>query len=683
VPFQPACCCSDCTSHDCLSGGTIDTGCCHSCDHLLLWCERPGFSGKREVLWNPPGTEINCEICEVKSWSGLPPVQAIYQYYGTFWRVQYPGGPQPQRGLKNLLPPYPECPTRSCFGDDTNCTSCNPSGPLGGNTSGCECNGATTNSVYSKYQLDRYQADPETRWAPELVCWKGGDNLSPTIGIGRLDRQVIGIVYFERWWRIAQGTSECNEYRIVVPSCTKDPITGDYSCSGGPAVQGDDLVPKWWIHACSGVPLFDFDITDAVARKFISSEDADQIRSFAAQGLQPDQTILARMAIGGYFDSKDWRAEQRQAYVDLHARFPDAGYGACIQNVEDMDELGPFRRRLTESFEIADIYNDPEPILRASDATASGSTLQAMCSIDYPGGWGSNDEEDYNFWAERQWVYFRGVPGGWIWAGWNAPGDQACVELGITDEEQAILHGCGRFDGSCIEAIRGWPLPPPTCTPCVAACKCSGITYTNCSCAASCPECDPIPEVGCGGSPQCDGNDTGNGSGACEQFGVEPFCEGLRMVYAYYKWVPMFAGTCESCDEGPTGGGKETCARSVLSYLIPARVSSNSWDDVVPYTCRKEIPPLGVPNLFPAIIEAHQATEKICVGIGPDPIDPGLYSESDICCGGFCPSFSGELDCCGRVKNNCEASTDCPPHSLQGQRNCIGHDIECQIEESP
>jgi hypothetical protein len=669
MSVKKSCCCGGCSSHDCLSGGTIDTGCCHSCDHLLLWCERPGFSGRREVLWQtqtfPPTW---CEICETKTHAGLPPVQAIYQYYGTFWRVQYLGGPQPQRGLKNILPPFPECPTRACFGDDPDCTSCNPSGPFGGNTSGCACGGTSSNSVYSQYQLDRYQEDPDTRWAPEVICWKNGNALSGTLG--RLDRQILGIVYFERWWRIAQGTADCNEYRIVVPDCTKDPVTGDYSCSGGPAVQGDDLVPKWWIHACSGVPLFDFDLTDAVGRGLITSTEADDVRNLASQGIQPDQATLAKMAAGGYFDSRDWREEQRQAFIDLDARFPGAGYGACVEAVGDMDELGPFRRRLTHPF-AAQI---DEPILRAADATASGTTLQASCMIDYPGGWTAGDAGDYEYWADRQWVYFRGVPGGWIWAGWNAPGDDACVQLGITDEEQAILHGCGRFDPTCIEAIRGWPLPPPTCTPCTASCKCEGITYTNCSCASSCPECDPIPEVGCGGQPLCDGNDTGNGSGDCEQFGVEPFCEGLRMVYAYYKYVPQFSGSCEDCENN----GKETCARSVLSYLIPARVSSNSWADVVPYTCRPENPPLGVPNLFPPIIGAHQATTAVCLGIlNADP----LYSEGDMCCGGSCPTTAGELDCCGQVVTTCEGNNDCPPHSLEGQIDCIGHEIECQVQE--
>jgi hypothetical protein len=674
VNLSEQCCCGG--TGDCLSGGTIDTGCCHSADHLLLWCERPGFSGKREALWSPPFSETVCEICEVKTWAGLPPVQAIYQHYGTYWRMQYPGGPQPSRGLKNLLPPYPQCPGVACHGDDTGCLTCQPDGlfPV---TSGCECNGTSGfNSVYSQYQMDRYQADPDTRWAPELICWKGGNALSGTLG--RLDRQIVAIVYFERWWRIAQGTTDCEDFRIVVPNCTKDPVTGDYSCSGGPAVQSDDLVPKWWIYACSGVPLFDFDIDDAEARGLITTLEADEIRNSAIAGVQPDQQILIKMSAGGYFTAKDWRPDQRQAFVDLHARFPGAGYGACVLPSSSMAELGPFRRRLTHPFAVG----DDEPILRAGDATTSGAALQATCFIDYPGGFAPGDAPDYEYWAERQWIYLRGVPGGWSWAGWSAPLDSDCITLGITDEIEAILQGCGRFDPTCIEAIKGFPMPNPTCTPCSASCKCEAVTYVNCSCAASCPECDPIPSVGCpftgGGIPgfsaQCDGNDTGTGGQFCDQLGIEPFCEGVRFAMAYYKAQPEYSGSCEECVDD----SKFTCARLVESFLLPAQVSSNSWSASIPFKCRPEQPPLGAPNAFPAVSAAHQAPTPICNGIVNDPT---LYSTSDICCGGFCPNLSGSPQCCGQVLEDCAAVNDCPPHSLEGQIDCIGHTIECQVEE--
>jgi len=679
------CCCgSACPTHDCLNGSTIDTGCCPSCDTLILFCERPGYTQKNMAAQfnaNPAPGQTRVLCCEY-SWSSLPPVQAIYRHHGTFYRVAYRDD---RPGLRTWMAPYPECPFPCPEEGYSGCENCDPSPPFP-NFSGCVCN-----STHSQYQLDKWTEEPGTLWGPEMICWGGGANLTATLG--RLEDQLLGIVHFERWWKIADPKrAGCAQWRIHVPDCTE--TENGWQCGDGAPVQGDNLVPKWWIYACSGVPLFDFDITDAVNREFITTEEASDLRSAAALKEQPIQDILIRMSAGGYFDTKDWRAAQRQAFVDLNGEFPGAGYAACVQNVADMDALGPVRRRLCGAFADA----NPTPILDLADATATQQTINVdgACFIDYPGLFTAGNEADYAYWADRQWVYFRAVPGGWTWAGWNAPSG-ACLGW---EEEEAILAGCGRQDPDCIQALKGFPLAEPTITTCTHPCWDTFENPVQCSCFEPDAECAvlsldcPTTENGGIGFPsRCDGNNTGTGGQWCDALNVAAFCGGIRFAYTLYKTQPV-AYECEENASGCCGYVRYECGKVAQSFLIEAQRTSNSWDESIPFQCRPEIPPLPANYQYPGLVATHQAPTPLCTaimeqtnpGFIPNPeILPGdLQSSDDLCCGGFCPvlgTWSAQTDCCGREKVDCEPTERCPPEQTAGQVSCIGHDIECNPPE--
>ena len=672
MSLQRSCCCSCPTQlHDCLNGDTIDTGCCHACDTLLLWCERPADAFRYHAR-DVSAVSGTCIKCIDRSWASLPPVQAIYHYYNTFYRVAINAN---AASINSLLPPYPRCPTPCVVDGYEDCTSCNP--PLV--VTSCACG-----SLWSQYQIDSWEADPGSRWGPEIICHKGGASISATHG--RLESQLLGIVYFERWWKIAEGTLNCEQYRIYVPECTE--TESGWSCSGGLPVQGDNLVPKFWIYACSGCPLFDFDIDDAIAKNYITQSEADDMRAAFVAGNQPLQDTLAKMAQGGYFDSRDWRQVQVDEWADLNVRFPGAGYAACAStNVATMDELGPFRRRLTAPFAL----NEVQPYLRRGDVPTSAVGLQvdAGCFINYPGGFGAGDADDYEYWADRQWVYFRAVPGGWTYAAW----DSAAQAGGGMSEDDAILNGFGRNDPDCVAALRGLPLGPETCSGCIDPCEevlVQPVQYCNCDCE----ECEGegwtgFLSTGCpeqiGGIPfpaDPNGENTGLGGAFCDNLGVEPFCEGVRFVFTQYRYVPQFAVVDGACVDN----GRYDCRRTVFSYLVEARRSVDSWLDSVPYTCRKETPPLPVFKNFPAAVETHQVISPICrnLVLGNPVDDP--YTADDFCCGGFCANLPPATPIpdpyCGRpYVKDCDAVEECPPHALPQQIDCIGHAIDC--EETP
>lgn len=280
---------------------------------------------------------------------------------------------------------------------------------------------------------------------------------------------------YERWWKIAKDDAGISQVYWDTPGSSganPNPSVGNTSYP----YQVDDLVPKWWIYACSGVPFFQFELEDAFNPMNGQSStprpkinDTTLLEEFELKrnedlpyGEYDLQDLWKKLANLGYFDSKDWRAEQLQAYKDLNQRFPNAGYQTYAnKTVDDMPLLGPFRKKYyaNHSMEMR------KPFLRPELVPRSARPLQAECYIDYPGLFPTpsmSEEEqqqaidDYYYWAERQWVYFRGVPYGWTWANWNAQTTcPCCVEAGwgfAPNEDAAILAGCGRAAGNCIQS---------------------------------------------------------------------------------------------------------------------------------------------------------------------------------------------------------------------------------------
>jgi len=278
---------------------------------------------------------------------------------------------------------------------------------------------------------------------------------------------------FERWWKIAEDEHGHSAIFWDIPGSSgaePNPSIGDPSYPW----QTDDLVPKFWISACSAVPFFQFEMEDALnpmnsasstpRQPAISSglyQQFVEIRNDhnIAYGEYKLQALWNQLANAGYFKAKDWREEQLQAYKELNQRFPNAGYQTYAnKTVDQMPMLAPFRKRYYASHDL----QLRKPYLRPQLVPKSAKPLQAECYIDYPGQFpttGMTTQErqqaidDYYFWAERQWVYFRAAPAGWTWANWNAAGSIPCDGIEpAPNEDAAILYGCGRATGDCIES---------------------------------------------------------------------------------------------------------------------------------------------------------------------------------------------------------------------------------------
>jgi hypothetical protein len=667
-------CCS--CSLNCYFETGITSGCCLSqCDTLLLWNKRPGWSVNQHYNYTSFGfPPVTTEVCYTKTYDGEDPVQSIYKFYDCFYRVQYFGAGGPVNAI--------DLPTSDGTFQGEACGNyvCDPTVPnpdvccdtqMLPTPFDCLCGHwfGPGNGGISNWRKRELLKNPATKWFVETACHKDGNDLRTTGGlgaIGSLYNEALFIVYKERWWRIAnQGDVDNPNFE----GCTADHIVVPGGTCG---TQTDDLVPKWWIFACSGIPIYEFEVFDAYYNDWITSGQYNDILDAVNLGTQPPQSALKAMARGGYFEGKDWRPEQNKAYEELNARFPGAGYAGCSMGCTGSDVLGLFRKR---AYIEVDQTIVSEPFLRPQDTITELQPFQAHytspdCWINYPGSTANLD--DFQYWGQRQWVYFSGVPGGWIWVDWTA---LAQCGGNCATEEEAILEGYGRGAGvgdpvNLIEApmlaFRGEPQCGITCNNCSPICGGNTCDYCGGGCSQEGPlaSCDP-PAV-------------------CSRFSIHPECEGVHFVFSKYvneNDLTLVDGVCEASN-------RYKCMFQVHSYLTSAKTYFDYRTDICPQKC------MGatyekVFNSWEPITRGHELPSFMCGLI----LDPAAgYTIDDFCCGAYCTEYNyvdyqgtpgdpGDDYPCpypGAFKG-CTLSCATPPHGLTqfggttAQVACIGY----------
>lgn len=683
MTLSRGCCCGSQCIRDCIVGTTIESGCCHHADTLILSCQRPGFSTNQHfvsaaVTIGDPDCEMNYSYTQL----GMEPVQAIYKFEECRFVFRYAEGNQAVNLIE--LPKYNDifmqgeaCKNPCChpeFDPDVCCYTTFPPIPPAPE---CLCKtwfGAGNGGLSNSRTHDLYK-DLTTKWFIETTCHKWGLPLSepPDPYQPRLYDQFLCLVFFERWWKIAENCPA--GVRIKVPGCNVTPSGSD--CSGVP-FQTDDLVPKWWIFGCSGIPLYQCDLDDALSLGVIEPGEYVTLLDDIATKSQPSsQPTVEKLAKAGYLGAKDWRPQQRQAFIDLHDRFPNAGYNLCIEDLEDMEELSPFRKRFCDP--VVGVVT--RPYLHKDDVYPDNLSVpppphnrQAKCMKNYPGD--PTNQDDYNFWRERQWVYFQGIPGGWQWAGWNAASGTGLSEL------DAIAAGYGRNGGiggpqilaSPMLAFRGEPRPNPVCSS-ASSSICPNTQFCN-ACIGTCSNCGQAPIAACD-PPE-----------VCRKFSIYPECEGVHFLYSQYyarNDIQLVNGVCES-------DVTYICAYQVHSFLTEAKRSRDSWDEEIPFTCRTENPPLPMYNDWPEISRGHYPPQAMCNEIlnPADPQNP-KYDLGDLCCTGECEVYStcyygGTQYGCPELGPHrpCGARTDCPATEFTPEQiACIGHPVTCQEPPPP
>ena len=598
----------------------------------------------------------------------------------------------------------------------------NPSCAQVSNPPVCECNSKWLTLYRRRKLLDDYRHT----WGTDVECYNDSSfallsnaysvdpapfifNYNPSYDASydtgtnqfRLSDHWLFNMTFERWWLLGQDEHGHSAVFFDVPGSSGSEPNPTIANPSYPW-QTDDLVPKWWIYACSAVPFFQFEMQDALnpmnsaasaqyrRNPVINSSQFDlfvQIReegeSVAPYGEYRLQSLWESLSRGGYFKAKDWRAEQLQAYKELAERFPGAGYQTYAnKTVDQMPELGPFRKRYYASH----TEQKRKPYLRAELVPKSALQLQAECYIDYPGGFSGSqqDIDDYYFWAERQWVYFRGVPAGWTWANWTPCLSGKCADLtpcdntDINDQIKAILAGCGRATGDCIESWYNQPqvsytvnntenndcidttgegqseVPCNTtfgpigdftdCDCCKQRCSIEDLS-TNCDqfCIGDCTVSIPIEQCSVpeGTSYSTDGSPFGfttddiseetffcgcqptpiQGCSDCSKISITAYCQGVHIIVAQYATENKNISAFNECDEKSNIVSKTRCAWNAHTFLTTAQ-NFYRFNDII-NACESSRGNISMKNLWPEVKNTH---------VVPNPIRVGHFAAlNDVC----------------------------------------------------
>jgi hypothetical protein len=411
---------------------------------------------------------------------------------------------------------------------------------------GCQCMGDkdtpledrdTQGKRLSKYRKRQMEKNAYYRWLLDIMCYdKGNQILRPSyryelvgeaagddsvgqkvaVQNGTLYDHLIGVVHCEHWYEIARcpQNPEHDDPNGVLGGWITDE-------NGNPVGANTSYItPRFWVYACSGVPLFDFEIEDAKKRldEFgnpLITEDEEEIliRDFALRRTPP-QAIMNKLAKGGYLDIGDWRQDAlneinvlrglsftKEAYgptgdetcstlktdpnsenfgsylgpVRKRLWIPETRGGINIPGVTGPARLDPKKARPNTISQTPDSARNEKEVNILTDRTLVDLQLPERYLVDpwngsypkepAPGQTPSEEYQQFVIWRDSQWLYMHAKPGGW---------DYVCsgfLELTYDDEGNPVqadqqlripnlkrrYSNSGNAIGGCLDGLIGWP----------------------------------------------------------------------------------------------------------------------------------------------------------------------------------------------------------------------------------
>lgn len=701
------CKCCDCKEgvvgcKGCMQGVTMypGAGCCPSKDEALIFeYTRPEQSSSSACCRFPPtpgGSEYQCCTTTREEKEN---VRFSYHYVGRYFRLDYKatGNSNRNGGVRrwpaNAMPRL--------------CSYCDPaSGNVGGQATcdcldftadaseddpdvlgnctiadgsvcslayrNCECQGSgifkntdRTSQRLSAYRKKEMEREPYYRWLLDIMCYNGGNVLfNPFIVVneqeapgfrqdnGTLYNHLVGVIHCEHWWELDR--------------CDDNPNV-DFASEGFPNINTTCLVPRFWIQACSGVPVFDWEFIDAADKGYIGADELQEVWLSMAQQNTPPQSILERMSAGGYFDTGDWRQEALNELNDLKGRTYTKNFYSNVpspSSCSDLKYLGPVRKRYfdyetfpqgpfgipafldpkkarknivnSNPYEEEESLQLPDSFIR--NPWASGNYPQPPTTSSTP-----EQIEEYNdfvAWKNAQWVYMHARPGGWeyVCAAYfdgtefrqipDLPRRYASQVITCTDpEEGQILQD--PF-GGCLTAMLGVPQPsstsdcgfvPPGNCPNATKVPCGSFSCFDIECLAE-DFCAEYPEQGGGGVP-------------CGTLLVESSCEGMALAYSRQSPRPCPSQTFALDDWYTT--------RFVKAWLYKVNITNGEFSSFCPHICRVRNLPKPITTDLPFIYAKRPAHLGLCRNwfdtgqLGKPPRCPTMQGIPD---GKYCFGYS-------------------------------------------
>lgn len=643
------CCCEGPGCTGCLSGDILSHGACpHSPgDTLTLVLQRP--TRIQDASFSTCGGPDGCYGCGKITIQGGPPVKLRYAWESRNW-VFYPpsyafdgdpGFPACQRaGPQNpcsvyvgcteggvAVPPFvvPLVPCQTgavdaCTGGPTlfippsntwikavtrfdlpcdtasEAQCCDPCGnftlPVG-----CWSCGM------SKYQHRMSTAYP---WARELMLYRCGEKPFGPIH----DENGAQVDATSDLWQQFLGFAHSEVHYLFDPSCREIPpeLLGPDGETSPPLAS---IVPKLFIFACSGVPMFEFDFLDAAADGVIDSFAAmEAIKTMRRLGplafnLSPAEVnqwraTIAALEGAGRMRTVDWRGEAAAELTAAAGKIP--GMAACATTPQALQELWPVRKNHYPALDprkVIDTAKPGQPHVCEGFAIAPGSP-------------------SFLEWSAIQHTYFRCAPGGWTFAAWafgndeTIPEDPKLVWYGRDIGHNVIPHSQIAAGSNTDYAWN--PSGIPNITTCVST-PCGGPPPPFCTQVDVCDPDIPCPAL----VPACDDR-LGHVAygGTCDLFVAAYGQYGVEFSQQYGSLC-----TCRFDNTSYVVRGTKGCVFDVSSVPWTFRAKADGDDDVL-------VQPQAT---YPVTFAACSTCQGLNLGV--PPFSPSGGSDS-LCPGHAC-----------------------------------------------
>lgn len=718
----------------CLTGAAITaTGaCCQSGQEMLVFeIERPGdANGGGECC---PQTTPLCPArkrCCVTIEQEEEDIRFLYEYYDQYFRIDY----KAKRDFPPLCSycdqtslPVSNCDPSIDPGEEMCLPGCNQGPPQCqssfGQPEGCRCqgSGAKFDISYSKlmplYRKKRMEELEYYQWLIDIICYDGGNIIANpwfiAIGepgsqsaqwvqghpqAGSLYNRLIGVVHCEHWWKLVQGDCQNPEHGkdgpLLAPAGS-----GNW---GTEPVNTSCITPLYWIYACSGVPLFDFDITEAIDKGFFQGDDAAIFLQYVTNEETPPQSLMRKLAEAKLTITGDWRLDAIAELQELKGRTYTKNAYSDV-NIDECDDyehfLGPVRKRYWRPNQNL-IGLPPDPAFLDPRKCRNATPAKNMQFPFFRDPWGGNyppapnqnstpeqiqEYEDYLTWRDSQWLYLHARPGGWDWvcAGYcdsDVPGTCSVLKPDLPRRFMSSAISCNSNEAGigCLN-FTGYPMryteqSLPDCT-------------TQRPCSSGDPN-NPLPVVGCGDQCSCLAiacaaqevctayPERGGGPTPCDNYLIGANCDGIHFVYH----APVQYKSVDICQHPNCAAGNDTtacefgesiifdipsCAYTNHAYLYKLNVGSGEYDTVCPYYCKTLQNPIPVKNIVPNLSAVTKQFKDLC-----DYWTTGCELAVP-CCGSWCFPSSG--NCCGGKI----ATPSCIPEPNQGAQAALHPAIPC------
>jgi len=368
----------------------------------------------------------------------------------------------------------------------------------------------------------------------------GGTNVAFQGRYNRLGRTLLAVFHQEIWFRA------CEKYPSDIPEALGDAPEQEEINDALEGAIWKCRAPEWWAYACSGIPIYSWEVRKMVDAGLISSaQELDFFQSVYAN------TPIERTALG---------RQTLETFETRHWNDVDQSKGLSLLGIRDW--VG-----YTQANGV-DVPDSQRKIIRKDLYQSKGGQ----------GGVPFSDrivEDEFYYGRNGGWAHICRKPKAGNYTANDVINDMPQVPRGVgyrTDD----LCRCAGIDGSCLSAFAG-PYGTPTCSNANTVCGCDLCTLRNR--ASDCDSSWFSPATGCdlGVQTACDSEDSGAYIGLCQLTKFNASCGGIHFQFSGIDAIQDANGVDEVSFQ---------CLEENHAHLwVLNRTCEEGLDTTKPYTC--------------------------------------------------------------------------------------------------